>query len=286
MSMEETAGGPEELGDTTTEVDEQPTEGGDVESPSEEPPSRQYVEIDDPDDRYVRVKVAGEDDDVPFSELVKGYSREADATRKWQEAAQLRQQADEGLRLQQAMRANPALTLQILAERYQVEPPWQQGQPEPQVDETEYADPLERAIAEERNARLELEDRLAQREADDQLQRAVGQLRTGFNLNDDDVNEIIGTAYRMNLPVESFPMIWKQMAFDRLQVRVQAARAREEQKKAETARRQASAAQAGQLIGNGSGAVGTQPFVDPSRNLTIREAIDAAFAAEEGTERI
>ena len=72
----------------------------------EEPP-RQYVEIDDPDNRYVRVKVDGEDVEVPFSEVMKGYSREADYTRKAQAVAQQRQEAEYGISLQRALAGEP-----------------------------------------------------------------------------------------------------------------------------------------------------------------------------------
>ena len=48
----------------------------------------------------------------PTAKRLKGYSREADYTRKAQALAQQRQQVEFGLRLQHALDANPALTLQ------------------------------------------------------------------------------------------------------------------------------------------------------------------------------
>ena len=100
-------------------------EGTQVEA--EEAPPRQYVEVDDPDSRYVPVKVNGETLEVPFSDLVNGYSRTADYTQKTQEAAALRQQAEYGLRIQQALETDPAMAMRILQAQYgtgmQQEPP-------------------------------------------------------------------------------------------------------------------------------------------------------------------
>jgi hypothetical protein len=260
-----------ELGDTGSEASEQP------EGDSQEP-SRQYVEIDDPDNRYERIKVDGEDVEVPYSELKRGYSREADYTRKTQALAQQRQEAEFGLQLQQALQSNPELTLKILAEQYGISLAQAQQMTDAAEAEPDYSDPLEREIAEERKARLALEDRISQREADEQLQRAIGGLKNQFNLNDEDLRSVVGTAYNMGLGVEAFPMIYKTMVFDRLQVRVQAQRAEQARQEAENTRRQASKSQAGQLISNGTGGGnGLTDQVDTGGNMTLREAIEAAF---------
>jgi hypothetical protein len=268
--------GPEgAIGDTGGEAEQQP-EGGEP-----EPPPRAYVEVDDPDNRYVRVRVDGEDQEVPYSEALKGYSREADYTRKAQALAQQRQEADFGIRLQQALQANPEMTLQILAQQYGWQPE-QQAPPEPAADE--YADPLERQLNEERQARLALEQRISQREADQELDRAIGGLRNQYNLNDDDVREVVGTAYRMGLGVEALPLIYKTMAFDRLSARVQAARTKQEQERAEQTRRTTAKTQANQVVGNGAGSGnGLTDKVDTGGRMTLREAIEAAFEqVEEG----
>lgn len=267
--------GPEPIGDTGSEAFEQPDDGG------EEPP-RQYVEIDDPDNRYVRVRVAGEDVEVPFSEALKGYSREADYTRKAQEVAQQRQEVEYGMNLQRALEANPAMTLQILAERYGL-PLNQQQAPAAPVEE-EYTDPLERALAEERQAREALEQRISQRETDEQLRSAVDGLRQQFNLSDEDLQEVIGVAYRGGFGIEALPMIYKTMAFDRIHARVMATRADEERRQADTQRRTTAKAQASQVVSNGSrGAGGLADQLDAGGRMTLREAIEAAFdEAERG----
>jgi hypothetical protein len=270
--------GPEgEFGDTGGEAQQQP-EGG-----VEPEPPRSYVEVDDPDNRYVRVRVDGEDQEVPYSEALKGYSREADYTRKAQALAQQRQEAEFGIRLQQALQANPEMTLQILAQQYGWQPPGQQA-PTPPAEEDSFLDPLERQLAEERQARLSLEQRIAQREADQELERAIGGLRNQYNLNDEDVRTVVQTAYQMNLGVEALPLIYKTMAFDRISARVQAARTQQERERAETARRTTAKTQANQVVGSGTGAGnGLTNQVDAGGRMTLREAIEAAFdQAENG----
>ena len=263
-----------EVGDTEVEA----------EGPSEavEEPSRQYVEIDDPDNRYERVKVDGEDVEVPYSELVRGYSREADYTRKTQALAQQRQEAEFGLRLQQALASNPQLTLQILAQQHGLSLAEAQAQAA-EIEEDQYSDPLEREIAQERRARLALEDRLSQREADEQLERAVVGLRNQYNLTNEDLQAVVGTAYQMGVGPEAFPMIYKTMQFDRIDARVKAHRAEQERQRAETARRQAAKSQANQVISNGTGqGSGLTNQVDAGGNMSLRAAIEAAFDQVEG----
>lgn len=268
--------GPEPIGETGSEAIEQPDDGGEPEPP------RQYVEIDDPDNRFVRVKVDGEDVEVPFSEALKGYSREAHFTRNMQSVAQQRQEAEFGLNLQRALEANPEMTLQILAQQYGIHV----GQPPqaPVEEEVEYTDPLERALVEERRAREDLEHRITQKETDEQLERAVTGLRQQFNLSDEDLQQVIGVAYRNGYGIEALPMIYKTMAYDRLTARVQAARAEQERQQAETARRTAAKQQAGQVVSSGSGgANGLTNQVDAGGRMTLREAIEAAFdEAERG----
>jgi hypothetical protein len=268
--------GPEAFGDTGSEATEQPDDGG------YEPPARQYVEIDDPDNRYERVKVDGEELEVPYSELKRGYSREADYTRKTQALAQQRQEAEYGINLQRALEANPEMTLRILAERHGIAFAQQVANNMQVEEEPEYLDPLERQIAEERRAREGLEQRLAQREEDERLEKAVTGLRQQFNLNDEDLQEVIGVAYRNGYGIEALPMIYKTMAYDRLSARVAAARAAEEAKQAETSRRTAAKSQAGQVVSNGSsGANGITNQVDAGGRMTLREAIEAAFEQAE-----
>jgi hypothetical protein len=264
-----------------------PAEGGETEQQAQEPsegtqePERQYVEVDDPDNRFVRIRVDNEDVEVPFSEALKGYSREAHFTRNMQQVAQQRQEAEFGLRLQQALEANPELTLQILAQQhgYNLAAPQQATPPA----DDEYADPLEREIANERQARQTLEERFAQREADEQLDRAITGLRSQFNLSNEDVQQVVATAYQMGLGVEALPLIYKTMQFDRIDARVRSHRAEQARQQQETQRRQQAATQANAIVGSGRGSAnGLTSQVDAGGRMTLREAIEAAFNQAEG----
>ena len=263
----------EQTEDVTTETPE---------SQVEEPP-RRYVEIDDPDDRYDRVKVNDEEIEVPYSEIKRGYSRTADYTRKTQELAQQRAEAEYGIRLQQALQANPQATIRYLAEQAGLQLGQQQAQPATEP-EPEYQDPLEREIATERQARLALEQRIAQREMDEQVDRTIDGLRRQYNASDEDIQAVIATAMRGNYPVDALPMIYKSITLDKLQARAQAAQVAQQQREAETTRRQSSAAAATRVVSSG--------VATSSNGLTNRSALqerptfrEAALAAFEEYER-
>jgi hypothetical protein len=264
--------GPAPSGDTGSEATTQ--------EPVVEPEPRQYVEVDDPDKYYVRVPVNGQTDEIPLSEALKGYSRTADYTQKTQALAEQRQEAEYALNLQRALQANPAMTLQVLQQQYGLQ---QQAPAAPEPDELEYSDPLERQLNEERSARMALEQRINERDADTQLREAVGQLRQQFGVDDDDVRQIVGTAYQLGLGVDALPMIYKNMAFDRISARVAAQQAEAARQQAETSRRQAAAADASRTIGSGGSANGlTDRQNVAGQPMTIREALEAAFREAEG----
>jgi hypothetical protein len=244
--------------------------GAPEQATTDEAPARQYVEVDDPDNRWVRTRVDGEEVERPFSEVVRGYSRTEDYTRKTQEVARLREEADLGIKLQAALAADPIATINLLQTRY--------AQQQVQAPEPEFEDPLEGALYQERQAREALEQRINAREADEQLQRMVGTLRTQFNANDDDIRNVISAAYQQQLPVEMLPMVYKTMAFDRIQASVQAHRDQQAAVAAEEQRRQAAAQAAGRTIANGTGSA--TPLVnrlDTGQPMTLRQAIEAAY---------
>jgi len=265
-----------------------PTTGGDigeveyeeVELPFEEPveePQRQYIEVDDPDNRFTRVRVDGEDVEVPYSELVKGYSREADYTRKTQALAQQRQEAEQALIIQRALQANPRQTVAWLAEQAGLTVAQPQQAPAPEEDDR-YADPLEREIAAERQARLALEQRLNQREMDERVGQALNDLRTQHGATDDEVREVVQVAMNGNYPIELLPMIYKSITLDRLQARVQAARAAKVKQEAETTRRTAAKSQASTAVtSRTTGANGLTNSTQLQERPTLRQAIEDAW---------
>jgi hypothetical protein len=96
-----------------------PEEDANVGGFQEEAPAREYFELDDDTaGRYVKVQIDGVETEVPLGEALKGYQRQADYTRKTQEIANLRKEAEFGIAFQRAMQANPELAIQAVAQKY------------------------------------------------------------------------------------------------------------------------------------------------------------------------
>ncbi len=257
-----------------------------LEAPDE--PQYDYLDIDDDlASKYVNVKIDGEDTPVQLSELTSGYSREAVSTQRFQKASEMQREAEQALRLQQALQVNPGLTVQFLAQQAGVSVQQFLGMSESQREaateanqEDQYLDPLERQLMEERQARLALEERFAQREADERLGMAVGQLKAQFSINDDQARAVVGQALQMGVGPEMFPVIYQAMAYQATQ---QAQAQHTAEQAAEVQRRQAAAQRAAAVVGNGSSAVGLTQDTGQGQFTSIREAALAAY--EEVVER-
>lgn len=264
--------GPAEFGETSVEA---------VAEDFTEEPTYDYLEVDDElANKYVKIKVDGEDVSVPLNEALQGYSRESASTKRFQEAADMRKEAERAIRLQQAFQTDPGLTVQILAreagvsvEQFLGMTPQQQ---QAAIDDAndQYVDPLERQIAEERQARLALEERLAQREADERLNHAVGGLKQQYNATDEQVRSVVQQALQMQLGVEAFPMIFQAMAYQASQQVTAQQTAGQE---AERLRRQEEARRAATLVSTGSGAANTTEAAPGANYSSIREAALAAM---------
>lgn len=250
-----------------------------------EPEYRNYLEVDDDlAGRYVRVKVDGEDQEVPLREALSGYSRTADYTRKTQELAQQRQQADYALTIQRALQAQPEETLRLLARQYGIQfeqspprpEPWEQPSYDDGSETNPYADPLEQRLNQQQRMIEQMMSQNAQRQADETLRAAIGGLQRRYQLDDATVREVVSTALQSRMGPESFDMIYKNIAFDRAEKARAQAQARRE---AQEAQRGANRAVAQQVIGNGAsanGAGGPLPGVSDGR-MSISEAYEAAL---------
>jgi hypothetical protein len=106
--------------------------GGEEEKPEEkeENPEEEGVEEEEKQEEPVyRVKVDGEEIEVPFSELLKGYQRQADYTRKTQRIAEERRKLQEMLQEAAAEREAYRNTLKSLeAQLAGPEPNWEELQ--------------------------------------------------------------------------------------------------------------------------------------------------------------
>jgi len=268
----EAESGSEEIGETDIEA---------VTEDITEEPTYDFLEVDETTaNKYVKVKVDGEEVSVPLNEALQGYSRESAATKRFQEASDMRKEAERAIRLQQAFQTDPGLTVQILAREAGVSveeflgmsPAQQQAAIDDANDQ--YVDPLERQIAEERQARLAIEERLAQRDADERLQRAVGGLKQQYSATDEQVRSVVQQAMQMQLGVEAFPMIFQAMAYQASQ---QVSAQQTAGQEAETLRRQEAARRAAAVVGTGSGAANTTTASPAATYSSIREAAAAAI---------
>lgn len=99
------------------EQEEGDPEGEEVgEEPDE---SEQEPEDEDPEATFT-VRIDGQEVEVPASELVKGYMRQNDYTRKTQLLGSQRRQLEDANQLMIALERNPEQTLKVLARHYQV----------------------------------------------------------------------------------------------------------------------------------------------------------------------
>ena len=100
---------PEDNGTPAEQVTEVSADGATHESDATQPDDR--FDLDAFGDKLVPIKVQGEEQQVPLRELRDGYMRQADYTRKTQEAA-------EAQRLWEAFQADPQTTLEILSRQF------------------------------------------------------------------------------------------------------------------------------------------------------------------------
>ena len=265
------------------EGDGQPTEP----APEEVQEPRDYLDIDEYADRYVPVKVDGEQLEVPLREVLQGYSRTADYTRKTQEVAEKAKQAEYALAVQRALQAQPEETLRLLSRQYGVElesqsPPPQRGWEQPSYDDGDfdddpYADPVQRRLDQQERLLQEMQRRDQEREADVTLRAAVGGLQRKYQLDDTTVQEVVSTALQAGMGPGQFEMIYKNLAFDRAQ------RARElgvQQRAEQNQQREAAKARGQQLVGYGpsAGSAGGPPPVPPEGTpVSLTEAFEAAW---------
>ena len=248
-------------------------------------PQYEYLEVDDSiRSKHVPVKVDGEETSVPFDELVNSYSRESVSTKRFQEAAAAKQEAEQALRLQQALQLNPGLTVQYLAQQagtsvedyLGMSPQQRQNATDTQqaTEAPKFEDPLEQKFYEQEQQLQAIQEQMAQRAADEQLRAAVGNLKATYQIDDSRAREVVATAAQMGVGIEGLPMVYESLAFRAAQQAVEQHTSTQE---AEKIQRQQAAANAAAIVGSGTpSAAGTTSEVAPTFTSS-REAIAAAL---------
>ena len=210
----------------------------------------------------VPVKLDGEELQVPLSEAIAGYQRQADYTRKTQELSQQREKIEFASTLQAALENNPAATLSLLSQHYGV-------QNTPQVDPIEE----ESLTPEERKIR-ELDKRVASFEEfqnQQQIEKEIAGLQTKYS--DFDVKEVVSNALRMN--TTDLEGVYKQLAFDKIvaQSKLEAA-AKERLKQADDGVLEAK--RAASVVSGGSSATSSTTTEKTAPIKSVSEAWAAA----------
>lgn len=168
-----------------------------------ETPDTPTLNVAEYSNHRVPVKLDGEELQIPLSEAIAGYQRQADYTRKTQELSQQREKIEFASTLQAALENNPAATLSLLSQHYGAS-----NVPEVEaVDESSFT-PEERKIR-------ELDKRVASFEEfqnQQQIEKEIANLQSKYS--DFDVNSVVSSALRMN--TTDLEGVYKQLAFDKI----------------------------------------------------------------------
>lgn len=226
-------------------------------------------DLDSYGDKFVQVKIDGSEERVKLKDAVAGYQRQADYTRKTQELAKQKQDLQGVAALKQALEADPAGTVKILAQHYGVDfgrPAVQQpaaARQDPWADDYEpWETPQSRQQPSAEDTRVaQLEARLARYEQSQHQQNVEREIqRLQQQYSDFDPEEVISAAVSMG--ITDLERAYKSVAYDRL-VAAQA-----------VAAQQREAKKAAQVVSSGASA--TRGREDVGAIRTVADAFAAA----------
>lgn len=212
-------------------------------------------------DKNVRLKVDGEEIVVPLAEAVAGYQRQADYTRKTQELATQREQMQFATAIQEALQQDPTGTIELLQQHFGVQAGMSD---EPEVPD--FSDPLEKQI-------WEIDQKVQQIEqfrAEQQLQAEIGRLQSKYQ--DFDPQTVVFEA--LKLGSDDLEAVYKQMAFDKLYLQMQAQSQATASQQAEEQQILQAKRDAGIIAGGSTPAASAQDTTGPI--TSIRDAWEAA----------
>lgn len=245
-------------------------EVGDVGEPQEQP---NILNLDEYGDHVVDLN--GEL--VPVSELRGGGLRQADYTRKTQELAELRKEAERGITLERSMQVNPEGTLQWLAQQHgltlaQAQAVANEAQGgEDWWEDSDQPSAMEREVAELRQWR-------EQQDAERQITATFSGLKAKYGdaFNEQEVAR--AATERGIFDPNLLELVYRDLAYEKITTaRTAATTQAATAAQAEEQRRRRAAAEAAASTGASGGAVGTTTTPPPSRNLTVREAAELAW---------
>jgi len=200
------------------------------------------LSVDEYANYVVPVKVDGEELQVPLSEALSGYQRQADYTRKTQELAEQRQQVEFAAAIQSALERNPEATIDLLSRHYGIS----RQQAADMVSESVADEPLDPIDQKFRD----MEQRVASFEeyqSQQQIEREIAGLQSKYS--DFDVAEVVNTALRLGST--DLEGTYKQIMFDKMMNR-QRLEAEAQKKKQETENAVVAAKRQAAVVSGGS----------------------------------
>lgn len=225
----------------------------------------QYLETDNYANHVVRVKLDGEELQVPLSEALAGYQRQADYTRKTQELAEQRNQMQYAATIQTALERDPEATIDLLARHYNISRS-QAAAVAGEVDDFESLDPQEQKMRELDKRVASFEDYQSQLEVEKEVQK----LQQRYS--DFDVATVVQSALRLG--TTDLEGTYKQLMFDKIMTQ-QNIQKQAEAKKQQTEKSVVDAKrQAGVVAGGSNPASTTTESVESITN--VRDAWAAA----------
>lgn len=222
----------------------------------EDQPETTYLDLGQYAGQKVRVKVDGEDVEVPVEDLLGGYSRTADYTRKTQELAAQRQEIDFWKSVDAAMRVNPQQTLEYLSKQFG-------AQQAPAATEAadddwgQYSDPTEQKLEALQQQLAPAVQYFQQQQAEQYLNQVIDGLNTKYA--DSEVpfsaQEVVTEALNRGIhDPRMLEAVYRDMSFDRLRAQLSAKKEVATQQQTTDAQKKAAAQQQAALIGSGAGA--------------------------------
>lgn len=210
------------------------------------------------------------DQEVPFDELRKGYMRQSDYTRKTQEAAALRKQAEWAQGLQENLRRDPLGTLQAMAEELKLIPSGQE-----EFDPSEI-DPRDVQISEHEREINELK----LRRIEEEIRHEVRQMQSTYeDFSSEEVLPMVAElgSQGIGLTIEQGYFLWKGRNSVEAERRAAAAKAKADEVAATEAAKRAAAA----ATGGGQSAAGVSTD-DASRykSMSLEEIFDETWGPE------
>ena len=210
-----------------------------------------FIDIEQFRDKYVTVKVDGEEVTIPLSEAVAGYQRQADYTRKTQQLAEQRAEVQWAAAIKGALDHDPQGTIELLANQFGVKVASSQPNELSEFDSLwgeEPVDPKYREI--EQRLRAFEEERAQQ-----QLERTISQLSQKYG-DDFDAREVVAAALATGST--DLEATFKQIAFDKVMAEARAAKAAAAKAGArKQAKREAAVVSGGSSAKASSGDVGS-----------------------------